>query len=132
MIPWIDEKLRAWGRAKWRLITKEESSPQSVMGRIVTYGPSAGDSRTGLQIFREGMTGDALDASLAIHRAVQMRSLTDRQYEVLFTYYCCKEKRWTAGYKAKCLGMRRDSYYDALHRAHNNLIAHFIEFDTVG
>jgi len=129
MIPWIDEKLRAWGRAKWRLITKEESSPQSVMGRIVTYGPSAGDSRTGLQIFREGMTGDALDASLAIHRAMMHRDMTDRQYEVVFTFYACRG--WTAAYKANALGISRQKYYDRLHVAHNNLSPYFPHEDTV-
>ena len=124
MIPWIDEKLRAWGRAKWRLITKEESSPQSVMGRIVTYGPSAGDSRTGLQVFREGMTGDALDASLAIHRAMLRRTMTDRQYEVLFTFYACRG--WTAAYKADALGMSRNGYYLRLNRAQHSLEPYFL------
>jgi hypothetical protein len=123
MIDWIDEKLKAWGRAKWRIINSE-GSPQSIMGRIVTYGPSAGDSQTGLQRFREGMTGDALDASIAIHRAMMLHALTDRQYEVgAFVFYACRG--YSVRYKADALGISVHTLYKARDRVHHNLEPHF-------
>lgn len=122
MIPWVDEKLKAWGRAKWKNITSE-GAPQSIMGKIATYGPSAGDSQTGLHRFREGMTGDALDASLAIHRAIFAGDLTDRQYEIMFVHYAVKG--YTVQYKAKAMDMSVAALYDFRNRTHHNLEPHF-------
>jgi len=119
VIDWIDYKLRSWGHAKHRLLTAQEGSPQSLMGRIMTHGPAAGDSRQGLQVFREGMTGDALECSLAIYRAMMAHAMTDRQYEVLFVHYACKG--YQVGYKAKALGITRPTYYTTLHRAQTAL-----------
>ena len=120
LIPWVHDKLRSWGRQKWRLMQSPEGSPQSIMGRIVEYGPSAGDQGTRLQVFREGMTGDALDASLAIYRAMMTGKLTDRQYEVgVFVFYACKG--YSIEEKARAMGICVSKIYKLRNIAHKNL-----------
>ena len=123
MIDWIDEKLRAWGRAKHRLIADKEPYPPSILGKIKDYGMAVQDGSC-FQHFREGMTGDALDASLALFRAMHARKMTDRQYEVVFVHYACRghsvmEKLRALGYE------RRASYYECLDRAQTTLCEHF-------
>ena len=123
MIDWIDYKLKAWGLAKHRLMTKEEAWPESICSRIQDYGFHT-DGATALQKFREGMTGDALEASLALFRAMHSHSLTDRQYEVVFVHYACLG--YTPTHKRKALGYKHhDAYYECLDRAQNNLIEFF-------
>ena len=124
MIDWMDSMLRSWGHAKHRLMTSSEGAPQSIMGRIATYGPSAGESGHALQRFREGMTGDALLCSLAIHRAFMAGKLTDRQYEVgVFVFYACKG--YTVRQKTRAMSLSTRGFYDLRDRAHENLAPFF-------
>lgn len=127
IINWIDYKLKAWGLAKYKLMTAEEAYPQSIMARIRDYG-SATFEQTGLERFREGMTGDALECSLAIYRAMMCRNsnqrLTDRQYEVVFVHYACRG--YSVEHKVSCLDYSGPGpYYQCLARAHHKLECFF-------
>lgn len=128
MIDWMDESLKVWGRAKYRLMTSQEAQPQSIAGRIIDYGMHV-DEGTSLHEYREGFTGEALKCSLAIHRAFMAKMMTDKQYEAVFTKYVVPGRKGgglTDTEKAIRLGYKnRQAYYQVLDRAHNNLCEFF-------
>lgn len=119
IIGWVDEALKDWGRQKYKIREKTNGYPTSIFGRIMEYGPGSGD-HTRLEQFREGMQGNALQASLAIFRAIHARRLSDRQYEIVFAHYACPE--FSRDHKVKALGYRNKApYYEILGRAHRIL-----------
>lgn len=124
MIDWIHDKLKAWGRAKWRLINHSEGYPESIFGRIMEYGPGAGD-HTRLEYFREGMTGDALEASLALFRAMHEKKMTDKQYEAVFVFYAIKNHDLKQ--KCRAMGISHQALYKRVKGAQSVLVEFFSE-----
>lgn len=121
MIDWINWKLKSYGYAKRRLLTCKENYPQSIAGRIVTEGPGAA-SHDGPKREMEVFTGDALEAAVAIHRALEAKKLTDRQYEVIFVHYVVPGPTKN---KPQDLGICTKVYYDIIRAAHHNLEPYF-------
>ena len=117
MIDWINWKLKAWGYAKRKLLLAPERWPQSVSGRLVEEGPGAA-SRDGLRRDIEVFRGDALEAAVAIRRALDLRRLTHRQYEVLFVHYVIPGPTKN---KPQHLGLSHKVYYEHIRAAHRNI-----------
>lgn len=120
LIDWLDAKARTWGHAKRRLLFAAERYPQSFAGKCVEEGAGAAIGRamtkpTGdIEVF----TGDALEVAVALHRALEDRNLTDRQYECFFVHYVIKAPTKV---KRHDLGIEHRTYYDHIAAAHHKL-----------
>jgi hypothetical protein len=122
LIDWVNWKLKSWGFAKRKLLCASENYPESMMGRLIEEGPGA--SLSGMSCSRdlEVFRGDALEAAVAIHRALAAHEITERQLEALFVHYVIE-----GPVKQKIHAMRiaSSNYYDTIARAHSNLAIFF-------
>ena len=122
LIDWVNWKLKSWGFAKRKLLCASENYPESMMGRLIEEGPGA--SLSGMSCSRdlEVFRGDALEAAVAIHRALAAHEITERQLEALFVHYVIEGPVKKKQYVMK---MQGPVYYDTIGRAHINLVQYF-------
>lgn len=70
---------------------------------------------------REGLRGDALEASLALQKAILAGTLNDFIYETVFVHYVIPAP---VREKLRALEVSRATYYSTINRAHNRLEPH--------
>lgn len=131
MIEWVDEMLRTWGRAKRRingvpeLRTKDNCLPsgraRSFTGRLSEGGHVVKDKDQIILVEPlEVFLGDALVVAVATKLALQDKSISEYQYELLYAHYVL---RGSNRKKYKAFNMDRKDYFDALHTIHARLIS---------
>ena len=131
MIGWIKARCVEWGKAKRRingmpdLTEPPRDGPlrsgkcNSVAGRVKEEGPVGAAIHSDQPAEPlEVMLGDALETAIAIRKAIDKKSLTERQHEVLFVHYAI-----SASIKKKLaiLGLSKRCYYERLNAAHRSI-----------
>lgn len=129
MIDYMDSMLRTWGIAKRRLdsshnrwLMKPDKTrdkipasgrARSFMGRL-TEGSHVGRGKDGSPQVEplDGLVGDALTVSIAIKLALATKSITERQYELLYVQYAVKTRNRD---RFKYFRVRHHDYYAMLH-----------------
>lgn len=113
MIPWIDEALKGWARAKRRLIFGQDGwPPRSVLGKLIDEGVTGAAALKYVQHHPEVLTGEALTMNGLLQR------LPEELRTVIFAHYVVK---LPAARKARVMGLSRDAYYKQLDKGHERL-----------
>lgn len=117
MIEYIHQLCREWGDARFH-IDHEINTTSSIWGRF-----KGGWSIASADCFArpdppEVMLGGALAISIAIHTAINVRQLTERQFQVLYAHYA---ERGATKRKIFQLKLSKRRYYDILDRCHRVL-----------
>ena len=116
MIDWVDERLKAWGRAK-RGLTTRAATVKSLLGRLIEEGGGASHRNFPIIDPPEVLTDDALHASVAIQKALATSVIGESDYELLFAHYVCRDRlcgecgqrsgHFSIGDKRRALGLTR-------------------------
>jgi len=110
---WVRGALGAWARQWWRIHTTD-ASIAGTLGKIRTEAEGAAHSRAG-QHFDEVYTGDALAVRLALDGAPWA------VWQILGATYLPRGE-YTAGERARALGISRAEYFARLDAAHWYLV----------
>jgi hypothetical protein len=129
VLDYVDAALRTWGIARRRLDAEHtkwllkpdktrdkipaSGQARSFMGRL-TEGGHVGRGKDGSPAVEplDGLTGDALTASLALQLALLSKTITERQYQLCYVEYAVKARKCD---KRRLFRLGHAAYHTALH-----------------
>lgn len=120
MIDWVNQLCKEWGDARY-YIDNCNAAPASIWGRINEgWSIAAADSMRRPDP-PEVMVHGALAVSIAIKRAIEAKSITERQFKVMYVHYV---ERASTKRKMDAVNLSKKRYYEIIHRLHRVIRRH--------